>query len=145
MLLKSQKNMLLHLSLMFILMYRGNRLQAKKFQAFPELSVSLYQTEWPRWLEPFKAGIFRLRAAGGKEGRRGQWRSTPEAFLLLLKTEQPSRPFWKTCMPLIQIQLPYRFNTDAIEVQIVFYDFSGPEQTSISDFWFDSFMTAVKC
>lgn len=65
---------------------------------------------------------FTLRAeGGGEEGRRGQRRSTPEAFLLLLKTERPSRPFWKTWMSLIQIQLPYSSGADGAQVDVVFF------------------------
>lgn len=79
----------------------------------------------PHWLESFKAGIF----VWGEEGGRGQWRSTLEAFLLLLKTEQPSRPFWKTWMSLIQIQLPHSFNTDSWGVHIVFST-AGANRTS---------------
>lgn len=76
----------------------------------------------------------RLRAEGGEEGRRGQWRSTPEAFLLLLKTERPSRPFWKTWMSLIQIQLPCSSDTDGIH-SFLHQTFSGRTKR---EFWWDS-------
>ena len=51
-------------------------------------SVSLDQTEAVTWA--LQSRDFRLRAEGaaggwGEEGTQGHWRSTPEAFLLLLK------------------------------------------------------------
>lgn len=71
-------------------------------------------------LSPSKQGFYFEGRRGGEEGRRGQRRSTPEAFLLLLKTERPSRPFWKTWMSLIQIQLPYSSGADGAQVDVVF-------------------------
>lgn len=72
-------------------------------------------------LSPSKQGFHFEGRRGGEEGRRGQRRSTPEAFLLLLKTERPSRPFWKTWMSLIQIQLPYSSGADGAQVDVVFF------------------------
>lgn len=72
-------------------------------------------------LSPSKQGFYFEGRRGGEEGRRGQRRSTPEAFLLLLKTERPSRPFWKTWMSLIKIQLPYSSGADGAQVDVVFF------------------------
>lgn len=105
---------------------RRIRLQVKISQTFflfqNYFSFCLSVSDWVATMTwALQSRDFRLGGEAGEEGRRGQWRSTPEAFLLLLKTEQPPRPFWKTSwMSLIQIQLPYSFNTDGIEVDVVF-------------------------
>lgn len=94
------------------------------FFSFPKLffipSLCIRQSDHDD-LSSSKQG-FQVEAEGGEEGRKGQWRSMPEAFLLLLKTEQPSRPFRKTWMSLIQIQLPCSSTLKGTEVSIVFLD-----------------------